>query len=241
MADSGRSIPKKCIALTDGFDRVFNAVNANLDQLYDDLDAAEMNVIELELEQDQKGDGLDFRLIEARDQRSFALKMWDNAQRKAHQLFRTALVEQKLTTYIQDPETGDMVKLAASGWALPDWCSSSFISSNYVDPRDLDNPGPADATIRGVRQPVFFRTDEFNHWFTQEFGSGHRSGRPKGSGSFVTTDMPLIHEMRALMDSNKAKSIWDAARKVAPRAAGGGEESAKQKRLDNLYRTHFHV
>jgi hypothetical protein len=188
MADSGSSIPKKCIVVTDGFDRVFNAVNTNISQLEDAIETAEIDVIELELEQDHQGDAPDIRLIEARDQRSLSLKMWDNAQRKARQIFSAALVEQKLTTYVQDPETRELIKLEASGWVLPDWCSSTFISSNYVDPCDIDNPGPANATIRGLRRPVFFRTDEFNLWFAQEFGSGHSRGRPKGSGSYLRTD-----------------------------------------------------
>lgn len=59
-----------------------------------------------------------------------------------------------------------------------------------------------------------------------------RSGRKPGGGAYV--DNPHLIEMKSLLDNNLAKSIWDAAGQVAPRAPGSSEH-AKQKRLAKKY------
>lgn len=62
-----------------------------------------------------------------------------------------------------------------------------------------------------------------------------RAGRPPGSGSLENDDLKLVEEMRADIVSGKHTSIAGAARARLSRAAGGGSEASKEKRLTKRY------
>ena len=52
---------------------------------------------------------------------------------------------------------------------------------------------------------------------------------------YAIADRPLIEAMRKLIDSNSAPNAWKAAEAVVERAAGGGTEDSKIKRLVARY------
>src|SRR5262249_10350874 len=56
-------------------------------------------------------------------------------------------------------------------------------------------------------------------------------GRPKGSGTYVHADAPLLEEMWQLIKSGTAFSPEGAARAVAPKASGAGTVESKRDRL----------
>jgi hypothetical protein len=66
-----------------------------------------------------------------------------------------------------------------------------------------------------------------------------RRGRPKGSGSYEAADAPLIEAMRAAILANPTLSPTAAALQVAHRAAGGGTDESKAKRLAAAYSAKF--
>ncbi len=63
-----------------------------------------------------------------------------------------------------------------------------------------------------------------------------RSGRKRGSGSLTALDKPLLAEMNKMISEENAVSIWAAALKMAPEAAGAGVIESKAKRLARRYR-----
>jgi hypothetical protein len=60
-------------------------------------------------------------------------------------------------------------------------------------------------------------------------------GRRRGPPSFEAKDAPLVDEMESLLASNQVSSILEAATKVCSRAAGGGSEESKIRRLTMRY------
>ena len=64
-------------------------------------------------------------------------------------------------------------------------------------------------------------------------------GRPVGSGSLNPLDAPLLEEMREATLENPSLSPTSAARRVVDRAAGGGTEDSKIKRLTQRYLEKF--
>ncbi|MFT8948069.1 MAG: hypothetical protein ABF876_16320 [Acetobacter aceti] len=65
-----------------------------------------------------------------------------------------------------------------------------------------------------------------------------KQSRFKGGG-YSRKDAPLIQEMKSLLEQGKASSVWDAAQQVADRAAGGGEDISKVKRLTGRFNETF--
>ena len=61
------------------------------------------------------------------------------------------------------------------------------------------------------------------------------AGRPPGSGSFERSDLEQVQKMREGIENGLYSSIAAAARALAPRAAGHGTLSSKEKRLTNRY------
>jgi hypothetical protein len=59
--------------------------------------------------------------------------------------------------------------------------------------------------------------------------------RRRGPPSFEAKDSPLVDEMRSLLTSGQVSSILEAATKVWSRAAGGGSEESKIRRLRIRY------
>jgi hypothetical protein len=86
--------------------------------------------------------------------------------------------------------------------------------------RILVPKGPLEMALKGTARPK-------------------RKGRPRGSGSLASEDEPLLHLMRQLLESREARSIHEAASKVAAEAAGGGTPESKTKRLTERYSEKF--
>ena len=63
--------------------------------------------------------------------------------------------------------------------------------------------------------------------------SGKGRGRPKGSGAI--DDSTALAEMKRLLKNKKVGSDWEAARKAAISAPGGGSEESTARRI---YRKH---
>jgi hypothetical protein len=213
MIRTDDDVPSNAMRLTEAYDAVLNALIANLAELDVALDDAisRENTLPFPYQLDAQEAVADLQ----------------RAQRKANLFFRGELVHQKIIAYVCDPENGKHVRLENQGWRLPFFSETTAMFSDYVSPNDPQDPGPAGATIRGQQVPVFFYRDEFENWFVKTFGKRpeHRLGRPPGSGSYAASDQPLIEEMNRLLDTQKAKSVWDAARKVAPNAQGASEGS----------------
>jgi hypothetical protein len=65
------------------------------------------------------------------------------------------------------------------------------------------------------------------------------SGRGAGGMDFHAEDMPLIEEMKELLDTKQVKSAWAAARHVAPKAVGSDHEDSAAKRLCGKFLTKY--
>lgn len=142
--------------------------------------------------------------------------------------------------------------------------------SAYVHPDDPESPGPPQATFKGFRRPVFFRKEEFDLWVYRlrtrygvrpqpqpvlihpnrvpketanreaiELGQG-KLGRPKGSGSYVEKDAPLVEEMLQLLKAREVTSVTAAAQRVRDRALGASEESKTKRLARNFIDKHGH-
>jgi hypothetical protein len=70
-------------------------------------------------------------------------------------------------------------------------------------------------------------------------GNKRAPGRPKGSGSYKGSDLELVEEMRKRIESGEYSSIAAAARALAPKAAGAGTASSKEKRLTTRYSDNY--
>ena len=60
-----------------------------------------------------------------------------------------------------------------------------------------------------------------------------------GAPGYKKTDMPLVHEMRALILDEPGLTPMAAARRLVHRAAGGGDSEIKARRLRKLYGEEF--
>lgn len=105
----------------------------------------------------------------------------------AHVLLREALSSARLKAYIRDPDAAETLKVGWEGWFPPWWDSKTAkvgtgpVRSPYVHPADPDNFGPLTATLRGLRRPVFFKTDEFRQWAEALVARvTGEAGRPEG-------------------------------------------------------------
>jgi hypothetical protein len=65
--------------------------------------------------------------------------------------------------------------------------------------------------------------------------------RPSNGLNYAKQDAPLIEEMRAMIQTGRARSPEDAARAVYRRAAGSSKEGSKVKRLARRYREKYPV
>lgn len=63
-----------------------------------------------------------------------------------------------------------------------------------------------------------------------------KRGRPKGSGSFVSSDAILVEIMHEYITDRPGTSANFAAGQVVDRAAGGGTEDTKRRRLARRYK-----
>jgi hypothetical protein len=82
--------------------------------------------------------------------------------------------------------------------------------------RRLDRQiGAVDGLANGVRQAQSAKTPRL----------------PRGGKGYKEKDAPLIEEMRRLIETGAATSVWAAAVALAPNATGGGTNDSKAKRL----------
>jgi hypothetical protein len=72
-------------------------------------------------------------------------------------------------------------------------------------------------------------------------GPRRAAGRPVGSGAFTALDAPLVEQMREDLLENPSLSPTAAARRLVSRAAGGGSEESKIKRLTQRYLQKYHT
>ncbi len=63
-----------------------------------------------------------------------------------------------------------------------------------------------------------------------------RGGRKPGSGAYTAQDRSLWEKMKTALDSEKAKSIWDATKQFAGEASGTSVFDNKRRRLAKGYR-----
>jgi len=61
------------------------------------------------------------------------------------------------------------------------------------------------------------------------------AGRPVGSGSYKTLDLPIVEEMREAMLNDSSLSATAAARNLVDKIAGAGTPESKIKRLADRY------
>jgi hypothetical protein len=62
-----------------------------------------------------------------------------------------------------------------------------------------------------------------------------KRGRPPKRGTYAASDAPLLDKMRTLLQSGEARSLNQAAHKVAQQAEGGSTEDSKATRLRKAY------
>ena len=87
--------------------------------------------------------------------------------RQANVFLREQIEDGKLEACVQDPETGEIYKLAPSDWTK-DW--SAFVPveifNDYIDSESYDSPGPEGSEIRNALRPVFFLENNFQSWLS---------------------------------------------------------------------------
>jgi len=154
-------------------------------------------------------------------------------ERAADLFYFDSLLAGELTTYVRDPDAGDILQLNPVSWGeyADDLRSSPREEEYCVAP-------PKESLIRGEYQPIFLWRHEFEQWFNKTFGAQTRRGRKPGSGSMEAADEEFLVEMDRLIKSGAAKSPEDAARHVAKGARGASFEST-MTRLAKRYRKKF--
>jgi hypothetical protein len=168
---------------------------------------------------------------------------YDHAQRCANERVRNAIADQSLTPLIY--VDGISLKLPHEGWEIIGQFATG-IGSNFVRPNDPINPGPR-TDVDGKPHAVFMDRTEFDGWFNTIFPAQvrlaeevvpetRRGGKKKGDGSYDPLDQPLLEEITTLLRENKAASVQEAARMVAPMAHGAGTPDSKATRLRRAYK-----
>jgi hypothetical protein len=228
-------IPAKAILLSEAFGRVVEAIEANSSPLET---LSEWDKLELKWSK-ERDEADDFW---AGDSSEDKLKF--HRSKEANLFFRRCLVAKELLTYVRDPETGDILELAAVGWSLPAqfppplYPNIPALMSDFVSP---GYTGPRGTFIRGAFRPVFLWRDDFERWLRKTFGTAtyKPQGRPQGSGSWEDADEVLLQAMHKLIKSGTAKSAYDAARRVADTAPGSGTFESRRSRLARRYNQRF--
>jgi hypothetical protein len=168
----------------------------------------------------------------------------------ANGLMRQGLAGGEIVAFVRDPVNGEWLALPRSGWEtkLIEYRVSDSEGvllltmfhplEDWVDPTDLDSPGPPGSTIHGANRRVFLKKREFESWVAKLVGRSGL-GRPKHSGSWDIADRPLLDKMNAAIKAGLAKSATDAARQFASEAQGGGSFESKVRRLQRRYEQRY--
>ena len=240
MDDVSRdAVPLNAILLTDAYRAVESAIEERPGLIEQRLDSYWLETIEKNRKLDRQNN---------KDTAPEEIDLW-HLDRAANMLLRQNLQEGKLRACVRDPETGDILRLIASGWIPDAWDKNTMLPAygiltdfvRTVEPlahRPYDDvPGPPGSLIRGKRRPVFFLRDEFDTWWEATFGAG-QAKRRKSSG-WEKADDPLVSRMRERIEAGMARSVEDAARHFAGEASGSGTVASKQTRLAKRYRQVF--
>lgn len=155
---------------------------------------------------------------------------------------RQQLEAGELAAYVRDP-SGVVLQLGTDGWIPEEWWDSGYVPpaiwTDFIEEGSYEAPGPKGTYIRSALRPVFFDKREFANWlarFEPTASAKGRRGRTAGSGSYVKAEMDLLREMRRLVNSAQAKSVYDAANMVAPRAPGKGTPESIRDRIYRRFR-----
>lgn len=155
MVESSDPIPADGIYLLDAFEHVYRAMNPNWQELESRLVASEET---------------DEAFIEI-----------DSAQLMANKWLRSRIGDGSIVAFVRDPLAGTSLQLSRDGWDGVG-CSQSGITSNFVGPEDLFDPGP-NAEIDGVRRPVFFLRNELFKLVDETFGPIDRANKRPAHGA----------------------------------------------------------
>jgi hypothetical protein len=141
MVDANDPIPPDAIFLTDAFEFVFRAMNPAWQNL------------EARCEEPIAALPTDTVISEEQKRPDEAFIQYDRAQLKANEWIRNQISGGAITAFISTPTLGKPWQLVREGWEDVGVMRSG-ITSNFVGPDDILNPGP-DAEIDGRRRPVF--------------------------------------------------------------------------------------
>jgi len=204
------------IGLAAAYDEVFRAYVPEWEDLYD-----RANEVEGQYElQNELEDG--FIAVNA------ALEDLERGWRRANEFFRAKLASGELKACLKSDENNEAHYLPPSGWEMQD-SSDPAILSNFITAR---SPRPVSAKNR----EVFLVRSEFEQWLSSIFpGHGGGRGRPRGSGAYAIQDQKIHQKMHKYIKRNKSNA-WRAAGHFARRAAGGGTEYSKRRRLYEGYK-----
>jgi hypothetical protein len=171
MVDANDPIPGDGIFLTDAFELVFHLMHAD----WRNLEAfAEAPIVALQTSS-ETNDELNKEPMDE------AFIKYDLAQLKANHWIRSQISDGSLMAFITTPALGKPWQLPREGWTDVG-LSRSGITSNFVGPDDILNPGP-DAEIDAYRRPVFFNRDDFESAVKAAFGSIAKPDQHKRLGA----------------------------------------------------------
>jgi hypothetical protein len=159
MVESNDPIPAEGIYLLDAFEYLFRAMNPNWRELEDRCNEPAIEVT-LDIDSNEEMN---------RHLQDEAFLEYDLAQLSANKWLRSHIGDGSITAFIRDPSNDKSLQLSRQGWENVGF-DQSGISSNFVSPDDLLNPGP-DAEINGSHRPVFLLRDEFRKCVQTAFGS----------------------------------------------------------------------
>ena len=227
-------IPMKAIRLSEAFEQVQDALRAK-PQVLQTLDPSLQDYLIKNREQEER-----------RDIWKFASPRSLIALHRGKELvvfFRSSLSRGQLVAYVRDPEDGAILELDSMEWN-PVGGRLLLLEPPYAFEEDfLDNApfsGNPDTFVRGAYRPVFLWRKEFELWLRQTFGRTQSGGRPPGSGSYVAQDMRYLERMHEMLKTDEAKSIHDAARRIAKDVPlKNAQEASVVRRLTKHYRLVF--
>lgn len=157
-------IPANGIWLDAAFDLLFKSKVPNWRELYEEIDWERLGENNRDLDK------------------------WSAARAEAEHIFRTALMNGDLISYVRDGRTGETLQLAPTGWETPDWYIPRGIHSSHVD--DFMTPGPTGTVIDGARRPVFLIRTKFEEWFRHQGFMGSPNASPSSEGLITNKRTP---------------------------------------------------
>ena len=174
-------IPANGIWLDAAFDLLFKSKVPNWRELYEEIDWERLGENNRDLDK------------------------WSAARAEAEHIFRTALMNGDLISYVRDGRTGEALQLAPTGWETPDWYIPRGIHSSHVD--DFMTPGPTGTVIDGARRPVFLIRAKFEEWFRHQGFTGSPNASLSSEG-LITDDNNKTSRYRRDAVKEAVVAIW---------------------------------